>query len=339
MQKTRVLLTGATGFLGSHVLDALRVCDEIDVIVACRDSSKLPSDFSGEIRAGDLRHSSYVKQLVTGVDVICHCAAWTSMWAHRKQEQEYYRDPSIALSEAALAAGVKRFIFPSSPVATSPRRDGTAVPDGEHAQHPRFWPHLDTVVDLEHHLQQQSRRGMQVVILRLGHFVGKRYKLGFLSLLLPRLKTHLVPWIDHGRARVPLTDGRDLAKGFLLAITATELQAYECFNICGPDFPSMREVIDFLHREIGIPTPHYYVSRAVAYQFARLMEALCPLHPGDPFLTRSIVLLAEDWYAPSNLARERLGYIPQYHWQEAVKYQLQDMKTKGYAKTPMVDVV
>jgi nucleoside-diphosphate-sugar epimerase len=335
--KQTILITGATGFLGSHVLAALTPDKNTCVIAACRNPSKLPPDFQGEIRQGDLTDSNYVRQLTQGVDVVCHTAAWTSLWAHRKEEQRLFRDPTLALVDAAVASGVQRFIFDSSVVVTGPHRDGTAIGDHEPARHPGFWPHVDMVADIENHMRQQSGHGTTMIALRCGHFAGERYNLGLLSLLLPRLKTHLVPWVAGGRAHAPLVDGRDLGSAYALAASAEGLAGFESFNICGPSFPRMTEVIDFLHVETGVPRPHFGVPLRGAYVFGWLMEKLNPLLPGDPFLTRAIVFLGEDWYAPSDLARERLGYEPKFDWKTAIRHQLKDMERQGYSGTPLVD--
>lgn len=337
MPNKTVLVTGATGFLGSHVLEAFMANTDVRLIAACRNPARLPAGFEGEVRQGDLTDSHYIKQLVQGVDIVCHAAAWTSLWGHRQEEQRRYREPTKALIDAAIASGVQRFIFDSSVVVSGPRRDGTPIGDHEPARHPGVWPHMDIVADIENYMREQSGRGTSMVALRCGHFAGARYNLGFLSLLLPRLKTHLVPWVAGGKARVPLVDGRDLGDAYVLAANADRLDGFESFNVCGPAFPTMREVIDFVHAEIGIPRPHFGVPLWGAYVFGWLMETLNPLLPGDPFLTRAIVFLGEDWYAPSDLARQRLGYEPKFDWKEAIRRQLNDMDRQGYPKTPLVD--
>lgn len=337
MKKTTVLVTGATGFLGSHILEALMACGNINVIAACRNKSKLLPGFNGEVRQGDLTDDDYLKQLTQGVDVICHAAAWTSLWAHRKEEQRFYRDPTKTLIDAAIKSGVKRFIFDSSVVAVGAHRDGTPVADNEPAKRPGFWPHMDIVVDIEEHMQKQSKHGMSMVVLRCGHFVGERYNLGLLSLLLPRLKTHMVPWVARGKARVPLVHARDVAKAYMLATTSGGLTGFHSFNICGPTFPTMKEVIEFLNTETDVPKPHFGVPLWGAYVFGWLMEKLNSFLPGDPFLTRAIVYLGEDWYAPSDLAKKHLGYVPETDWREAIRIQLKDMESHGYPHTPLVD--
>lgn len=339
MKKINVLVTGATGFLGSHILNELLSHENIYPIAACRDRSRLLPGFTGEVRQGDLTDSAYIKQVVQGVDVICHVAAWTSMWAHRREEESFFRDPTIALINAAVDSGVKRFIFDSSIVVVGPHRDGSSVGDHEPGKHQGFWPHIDIVVDIEEHMRKHTGRGTAMVALRCGHFVGERYSISFLSLLLPRLRTHMVPWVAGGKGRLPLVDGRDMANAFILAAKTDGLKGFQSFNICGPSFPTMREVLDFLHAETRVPRPHFGVPYWAGYAFGWLMEKLNPLLPGDPFLTRSIVYLGEDWHAPSDLARRSLGYEPKIDWKEAIRHQLKNMERREYARIPMVGTI
>jgi len=336
VKKKTVLITGSTGFVGSHVLQALMGRDDIHLIAACRDPSRLLPVFTGEVRQGDLTNNEYVTSLVQGVDIVCHAAAWTSLWAHKKQEEQLFRDPTIALIDAAIEAGVERFMFDSSIVAVPPKRDGSPIGDHEAGVRPGFWPHMNVTIDIEEHMRQRSDQGTKMIVLRIGHYVGERFNLGLLSLLIPRLKTHLVPWVAGGRARQSMVAGEDVAAGYALSIDAKGLGDYEQFNICGPDFPTMREIINFLHEEEGIPRPHFGVPLFGAYLFGWLMEKLNPILPGDPFLTRAIVLLGEDRYAPSDLARERLGYEPKIGWKTAMRRQLQDEARRGNPKASLV---
>ncbi len=336
MKKKSVLVTGATGFVGSHVLDALMARDDIHLIAACRDPARLLPGFAGEVRQGDLTDKAYVAGVVQGVDTVCHAAAWTSLWAHRKQEQRLFRDPTIALIDASVAAGAGRFIFDSSIAVVPPKRDGAPIGDLEPGVRPGFWPHMDVTVDIEEHMRKRSGEGTKMVVLRVGHFAGERFNLGLLSLLVPRLKTHLVPWVSGGRARQSMVAGEDIAAGYELTMEAGDLEPYEQFNICGPDFPTMREIIDLLHREAGVPRPHFGVPLFGAYAFGWLMEKLNPLLPGDPFLTRGIVFLGEDRHAPSDLARQRLGYAPKIGWKEAMQRQLKDEARRGHPKASLV---
>lgn len=66
-------------------------------------------------------------------------------------------------------------------------------------------------------------------------------------------------------------------------------------------------------------------SYAQAYAFARLMETLAALHPGDPFLTRSIVFLLDETGADNRRIHELLGFEPKVPWREAIRAQMAEM--------------
>ena len=116
----KVLVTGANGFVGSHVLESVAKLNDVHVIAACRDQTKLPFGYTGEVRVGDLRDEQYIKAVVKDVDIICHAAAWSSMWGHKADSQRLYLQPTLALIEHARKAGVSRFINTSTTSAASP---------------------------------------------------------------------------------------------------------------------------------------------------------------------------------------------------------------------------
>ena len=179
-------------------------------------------------------------------------------------------------------------------------------------KHTGFWPHLDYLMDIDDYMRDNSHRGTQMVTLRLGHFVGAGNRLGMLPAIVPRLKTFLVPWLGGGRKHLPLVADSDLGRAFELAALAENLDHYESFNICGTEFPTLREVVTYIARQTGVPKPLYSVPYPAGYAFGWLMETLKPVMPGSsPFLTRSIVRLCEDWVCPNDYAREQTGVCPE----------------------------
>lgn len=320
-----ILVTGATGFVGSHVLEAVSTLSGVEVIAACRDTDRLPTGFNGEVRAGDLRDAGYRHSLCKGVDVICHAAAWTSMYKHKRQSRELHLEPSIALVDTAAVAGVKRFINISTTSAASPDASANAMSRGICRP---YWPHLCNVVALEDYLRKTSSDSFSVVNLRLGLFAGHHYALGLLPILLPRLKTHLVPWVARGRTSMPIIDGRDIGESFSCAVQTEGLGAYESFNIVGPEVPSVREVIQFIHTEFGYPKPHFSVSFPIAFVFAGLMEAIDPIVPWEPLVTRSIIHLLREVDVNNDRAEKLLGYRPVHGWREAIRAQVGEMRVR-----------
>ena len=329
-----IVVTGATGFVGSHVLEELNQIGHKDlhIIAACRDRRKLISEFKGEVREGDLRDPEYLDRVLAGADIVCHCAAWTSLWGKKKESKELYLEPSINLINKAFEWHVKRFINISTTSAASPGQSSEALNPGIRRH---YWPHLNNVIAIEDYMRENAFRGTCMINLRFGVFAGRRYSLGILPILLPRLKTHLLPWVRGGKTGLPIIDGRDIGQAVARACLAPQLPSYSCFNIIGPEVPSVRQVVTYISETFGYPRSHFSVPFFAAYSFAWLMEKLDPLVAWEPLITRSIVHLLEDTDANNDQAREMLGYSPEIHWKEAVHCQIEEMQHNDFKTMKM----
>lgn len=304
---------------------------DIEPIAACRRREKLPRNFKGEARIGNLMDANYRREVVKEIDVICSAGNWACMWDHKALERERFFEPTRDLIEQAIRQGVRRFIQTSTVVIATVEKNDKPLDDFSPTKHTGFWPHLDCLIDLDHYMHANSSRGMQMVTMRLGHFIGVGNRLGMLPALVPRLKTYLVPWLSGGRKRLPLVADTDLGNAFMLASIAEGLNDYESFNICGAEFPTLREVVEFIVAETDSPKPLYSVPYPAGYAFGWLMETLKPVLPGSsPFLTRSIVHLCENWVCPNDYAHRKLGYAPKKDWRTAVREHLADLKAEGY---------
>lgn len=323
-----ILVTGANGFIGSHTLHWLAQQSDICLIAACRDKSKIPGGFGGEIREGDLRDDAYLEHLMDDVDVVVHAAAWSSLFGHRQESDELFYQPTHQLIEQYLRSDATRFVNISSTSAAAPEHSADAMSEGI----PRpFWPHLCNVIRIENELRQAVSAEKSVVNLRLGIFVGEHYGLGILPILLPRLKTHLVPWVQGGNTHLPLADGRDYGQAMGLAALKDGLKGFHSFNVAGKEIPTVRKVILFLHEEFGYPKPHFSVPFSIAYKFSWLMEKLDPILPWEPLIVRSIVHLLEETSADNNRATAVLGYLPQHDWRQTIRSQIAEMKQRQHS--------
>lgn len=329
----QIVITGATGFTGSHVLEAFQnnPNPEYAVVAACRNKSKLPGSFSGDTLIGDLTDREYINRLTSRADIICHTAAWAEMNGNDENSKKYFYYPTIDLIDSAIKNGVKRFIFLSS-ITSNPVEQNSI-----HSKRPldKIWPHYDTIIKIENHLKNICNTEMEIIILRVGFFVGRNYSLGILPILLPRLKTHLVPWIDHGKTSLPLVDGRDIGLAFQLSATVSLKNKFNTIDIVGREIPSVKDIFNYLYNKYEYPLPHFSVTFKFAYFFARLMQLIHSVIPGDPLIVPAIVLLLEETGATNEKAEEILGFNPKFHWKESVDLQIEEMSKKQKGKMKM----
>ncbi|MFM7151169.1 MAG: NAD-dependent epimerase/dehydratase family protein, partial [Gemmataceae bacterium] len=169
------LITGATGFVGSHLAEAaLARGRKVRTLVRADSDTQFLDGLKVERVVGELRPGADLKYALDGVDVVFHCAARVGDWgpidAYRQVNVEGLR----ALLEACKGRPLKKFIhFSSLGVYAARHHHGTdeSEPLPEH--------HIDgytqSKVEAEKlALEYQQKHGVPVVILRPGFIYGPR---------------------------------------------------------------------------------------------------------------------------------------------------------------------
>ena len=136
-----VLVTGANGFVGSHLVEAL-LAQGYHVRCMVRQSSDLRyiRDLPAEWTYADVQDAAALRQACTGVDAVCHCAALT-----RALDKETFlrvnAEGTAALAQACLDAspGLARFLFVSSHAAAGPSQSADDLLDESRPPQPVTW--------------------------------------------------------------------------------------------------------------------------------------------------------------------------------------------------------
>ncbi|WP_082332089.1 MULTISPECIES: UDP-glucose 4-epimerase family protein [Stutzerimonas stutzeri subgroup] len=203
----KVVLTGASGFVGSRLFSQTALAPEVEVTGLCRRLPLTPVGM-GLIAVGDLEQADLV-ELLTGQDVLVHAAARAHIMKDEVADPlaEYRRvnvEGTLNLARQAAAAGVKRFVFISSigvngNINTRPFRASDLANPAE--------PYAQSKWEAEQGLMQlAAETGMEVVIIRPPLVYGPGAPGNFGS---------LVRWIEKG---VPLPLGAIYNKRSLVGI-------------------------------------------------------------------------------------------------------------------------
>lgn len=329
-----VLVTGATGFIGGHVVDALKRRGVTPRVLARRGE---PVDrlaaLGVEIVRGDLGDDASLAAAVEGVDRVLHCAARTGPWG----PVEEYRTANVrglaALLDAALAAGVRRFVHLSSAIVVG---TGPGAVDEDAPLRPEPNPYSATKIEGERLLQRAIReRGAPVTILRPGLLYGPRDagSFGRFAELVERGRMVL---LGSGDNRIPLVYAEDVAEAVLLASESPRASGRTYF-IVNDEPVTQGAYLRELAAALGVAASF----RRVPYRLARALAAGAEWatraagRSGPPPLTRfGIRLMGGDARISIRRAREELGFSPRVGLREGIRRGVAWYRAAGAGEQP-----
>jgi dihydroflavonol-4-reductase len=164
----KALVTGGTGFVGSHIVRVLNEAGH-SARVLHRASSKLDAlqGLEYESVLGDILDEAALREACQGCDWVFHVAAVAHYWrADNSQMYEANVEGTRRVLRAAREAGVKRVIFTSSAAAVGFRRDGKPSNESERFNmSPERFPYAHSKALAEEVAQEAVRSGQDVVIL------------------------------------------------------------------------------------------------------------------------------------------------------------------------------
>lgn len=303
-----VLVTGATGFLGSHVAEAL-IAEGWTVRCTVRETSNLRwiESLPVERITADVRSPENLATALEGAEVVVHSAGLT----RAKSDAEYQRvnaEGTQDLARAAVDAGVKRFVLVSSLAARGPdrgARDPSASTPGDRPTSAYGESKLAAERRL---LQVLATAGgtVQGVILRPGGIYGPRDEDSLNLFKVAR--TGVLP-VPMSKGRLQPVYVKDAAEAVIRAVARPEVDMTP-IPIVGPEVVSWAEMGDALGaaidkqvRLVKVPTAVWQVGGAVSEAAARLIG----LPP--QFDRRTADDLSRlDWTADPREAEKALGW-------------------------------
>jgi dihydroflavonol-4-reductase len=256
-------LTGATGFVGSHVARAL-VAQGADLRLLIRSSSDLSNiqELRAERVVGDLRDAASLKKAVAGCDVIFHVAADYRLWV-RDPEQMYRSnvEGTKAILEAARENKVRRVVCTSSVATMGFQSNGhLADEDSPVALANMIGPYKRSKFMAEEIAIQAGRSGMDVVVVNPTTPVGERdikpTPTG--RIVVDFLKKKFPAYVDTG---LNLVDVAECARGHVAALEKGKSgERY----ILGGENLTLKQILDKLAVITGLPSPSIKVPYVVA---------------------------------------------------------------------------
>ena len=258
-----VFVTGATGFLGSHVARAL-AAQGADLRLLVRASSNLSNieDLKAERVVGDLRDPASFEKALSGCEAVFHVAADYRLWV--RDPDEMYRsnvEGTRAILEAARRTGIRRVVYTSS-VATMGFTSKGHLADEESpvALDNMIGPYKRSKFMAEQVAIEAGRGGMDVVIVNPTTPVGERdikpTPTG--RIVVDFLKKKFPAYVDTG---LNLVDAGECARGHVAALEKGKSgERY----ILGGENLTLKQILDKLAAITGLPSPKVRVPYVMA---------------------------------------------------------------------------
>jgi dihydroflavonol-4-reductase len=331
--RMKLFITGATGFVGSHVA-RLAVEEGASVVCLVRATSNLrylPKE--AEVVQGDLRASESFAAALQGCDALIHVAADYRLWV--PDPADMYKanvEPTRELLRLAREAGVPRVVYTSSVATMGFKTDGTIVDETTPVSEADMIGHYKRSKWMaEQEAIAAARAGQQVMILNpttpIGSHDTKPTPTG--RILVDFLNGNFPAYVDTG---LNLVDVREIARAHLVAVErGTPGERY----ILGGENLTLKQILDRLAAITGLPSPKHKVPHAVAMAFAFFDENITgKLRGKEPRATVEAVRMGKKMmFASSAKAERELGFAVK-PVDAAMRAAVEWFVANGYAPAP-----
>lgn len=315
------LVTGATGLLGSHIVEQL--CKQGRPVRALvRPGSDLAwlKTQPVELAYGDVTDAESVREACRGCEVVFHSAAKVGDWGPWEEFQRVTIDGTRNVVEAAIAAGVRRLVHISS-ISTYGyhTREGTIDESFDLGYKLYRWAYYSkSKVEAERIVWQAHRESrIELSVIRPAWIYGPRDR-ATIARLYTMVRGGKAKILGRGDNRLNVVYAGNVAEAAILAGYMPEANG-EAFNCSNDGELTQQQYFDLLADACGAPRITRHAPYRAAYFVGFLLECWGHLTRSrkPPFVTRYAVwLMGRRSYFSADKARRVLG------WQPTVRYEV-----------------
>ena len=234
----KILVTGSTGKVGSRFVARI-LAKGYDVRILVRDAAKASAlvKLGAKVVIGDLNDTDTLPPAVKDIDAVIHIAAFFRSFTDNESIIKTNHAGTVALANASITAGVKRFIFTSTGnVYGTDNQRPSREDDLLDVNDPRAYS--SSKISAENELVALYKRtGFDVRVLRLGFVYGDRDP--HIEEIIPIMKK----WKRHSGYRMHMVHHLDVAQALTILLHTDGLDG-EIFNVADDAPISLYELVD-----------------------------------------------------------------------------------------------
>jgi dihydroflavonol-4-reductase len=305
----QAFVTGATGFLGSHVARALAENGaNLRLLVRTNSNTKNIADLKADLVAGDLRNPASLEKGIAGCDAIFHVAADYRLWV--RDPNEMYRsnvEGTRAILETARKNNVRRVVYTSSVATMGFTSNGQPADENSPVSLDNMiGPYKRSKFMAEQVAIESARAGQDVVIVNPTTPVGERDIKPTPSgrILVDFLKKKFPAYVDTG---LNLVDATECARGHIAALEKG--RSGERYILGGENL-TLKQILDKLAAITRLPSPKVRVPYVLALATGVVDEVVTGRIRGrEPRATIDAVRMGrKKMFVSSTKAERELGW-------------------------------
>jgi nucleoside-diphosphate-sugar epimerase len=281
LQGAKVLVTGATGFIGGRLTDYLTLHYKANVRALVRNYGRAVhlARYGTELIPGDLLNPESLSKAAAGCDVVFHCAFGAV--GEDDERRNVTVDGTKHVLEAALAAGVKRFVHVST-VSVHGADPGPVIDENTPLAYTGEL-YGDAKIDAEKLvLHYVHEKGLPAVIVRPTIVYGPRAG-GWTIGPVTNMKRGQFTLIEHGSGVANHVYVDDVVQGLLLAAVRPNING-EAFLLSQGSGVAWKEFFGYYARLLGVELPNL-TRQMIQEQQAQMAQLRNPLHWGISFVS------------------------------------------------------
>ena len=322
----KVLVTGATGFLGKYVVKEL-VAEGYFVRAFGRNKAVGQSLVSDQVEffKGDLSSKQAVEEACKGVEMVVHAGALSTVWG---PWESFYQANVLGTQhvlEASRTNKIKRLVYVSSPSIYAAPKDQIGIKEEDAPTENHLNNYIKSKILSENLFPAYP--DVPSIILRPRGLFG----VGDTSILPRVLKLSQkigIPLIKEGKQLMDMTCVENVALAIALALKADRAEG-QVYNITNGEPTPFKELIEEALQGLGLPIRYKKLPAFLLGGLASSLEVLYRVLPlkGEPPLTRyTYYLLRYSQTLDISKAREELGYEPRISIKEGITQYVQDYR-------------
>ena len=305
----QIFVTGGSGFVGGHLIEALvRGGHEVRALARSDRAAAQVQAFGATPVRGEL--GAVGPELLAGVDAVIHAAAFVEEWGTRAQFWQGNVVGTRDMLDAARAAGVRRFIHVGTEAALFAGRDLIDIDESTPYPARQRYLYSESKAEAERLVLAAASDTFVTLSIRPRFVWGPRDS-SVLPAIVRMARAGSFAWIDGGRARTSTTHIDNLVHALTLALTrGTSGRAY---FVADDGQRTVREFLTALAATQDVALGERDVPAAIARPLARVVEGawrLLRIEKQPPMTRFAIDMMACSITVDTGRARAELGWAP-----------------------------